>query len=89
MAEAAKPHPSRWFSRFRMFSHDLRGGKLEFQSQIMSTSTSTGSGISVAKSTVDKLLKGYDIRLRPDFGGTSTRLINYSGAFLLYLSLVI
>uniref|UniRef100_A0A9J8CXS5 Gamma-aminobutyric acid type A receptor subunit beta4 n=1 Tax=Cyprinus carpio carpio TaxID=630221 RepID=A0A9J8CXS5_CYPCA len=33
-------------------------------------STSTGSsGISLAKTTVDKLLKGYDIRLRPDFGG--------------------
>uniref|UniRef100_A0A671KEI6 Gamma-aminobutyric acid receptor subunit beta-4-like n=1 Tax=Sinocyclocheilus anshuiensis TaxID=1608454 RepID=A0A671KEI6_9TELE len=32
--------------------------------------TSTGNtGISVAKTTVDKLLKGYDIRLRPDFGG--------------------
>lgn len=26
--------------------------------------------MSVAKTTVDKLLKGYDIRLRPDFGGT-------------------
>ncbi|KAL7844656.1 hypothetical protein SRHO_G00231950 [Serrasalmus rhombeus] len=38
--------------------------------------TSTGSGISVAKSTVDKLLKGYDIRLRPDFGGMSTCLIS-------------
>lgn len=25
--------------------------------------------MSVAKTTVDKLLKGYDIRLRPDFGG--------------------
>ncbi|ROJ62497.1 Gamma-aminobutyric acid receptor subunit beta-4 [Anabarilius grahami] len=35
-------------------------------------STSTGStGISVAKTTVDKLLKGYDIRLRPDFGDRS------------------
>uniref|UniRef100_A0A8C1PYH4 Gamma-aminobutyric acid receptor subunit beta-4 n=1 Tax=Cyprinus carpio TaxID=7962 RepID=A0A8C1PYH4_CYPCA len=35
-----------------------------------SCSTSTGhTGISVAKTTVDKLLKGYDIRLRPDFGG--------------------
>lgn len=34
-------------------------------------SSSTGnSGMSVAKTTVDKLLKGYDIRLRPDFGGT-------------------
>uniref|UniRef100_A0A7N6FDV2 Gamma-aminobutyric acid type A receptor beta4 subunit n=1 Tax=Anabas testudineus TaxID=64144 RepID=A0A7N6FDV2_ANATE len=32
--------------------------------------SSTGStGMSVAKTTVDKLLKGYDIRLRPDFGG--------------------
>ncbi|XP_076157050.1 gamma-aminobutyric acid receptor subunit beta-4 [Alosa pseudoharengus] len=28
------------------------------------------TGISVAKRTVDKLLKGYDIRLRPDFGGS-------------------
>ncbi|XP_078457388.1 gamma-aminobutyric acid receptor subunit beta-3-like [Lampetra fluviatilis] len=26
--------------------------------------------VSVVKKTVDKLLKGYDIRLRPDFGGT-------------------
>ncbi|CAB1442196.1 unnamed protein product, partial [Pleuronectes platessa] len=26
------------------------------------------SGMSLAKATVDKLLKGYDIRLRPDFG---------------------
>uniref|UniRef100_A0A1A8NQI1 Uncharacterized protein n=1 Tax=Nothobranchius rachovii TaxID=451742 RepID=A0A1A8NQI1_9TELE len=33
-------------------------------------SSSTGStGMTVAKTTVDKLLKGYDIRLRPDFGG--------------------
>lgn len=36
-------------------------------------SSSTGnSGMSVAKTTVDKLLKGYDIRLRPDFGGMWT-----------------
>lgn len=35
-------------------------------------SSSTGNtGMSVAKTTVDKLLKGYDIRLRPDFGGMS------------------
>lgn len=26
--------------------------------------------MSYVKATVDKLLKGYDIRLRPDFGGT-------------------
>lgn len=33
-------------------------------------SSYTGStGMSLAKTTVDKLLKGYDIRLRPDFGG--------------------
>uniref|UniRef100_A0A668AZG8 Gamma-aminobutyric acid type A receptor subunit beta4 n=1 Tax=Myripristis murdjan TaxID=586833 RepID=A0A668AZG8_9TELE len=32
-------------------------------------STSGNTGMSVAKTTVDKLLKGYDIRLRPDFGG--------------------
>lgn len=37
---------------------------------VSSYSSSTGSsGMSVAKTTVDKLLKGYDIRLRPDFGG--------------------
>ncbi|KAM7374079.1 hypothetical protein PAMP_006756 [Pampus punctatissimus] len=37
-------------------------------------SSSTGStGMSVAKTTVDKLLKGYDIRLRPDFGGRKDR----------------
>ncbi|XP_069469164.1 gamma-aminobutyric acid receptor subunit beta-4 isoform X2 [Ambystoma mexicanum] len=34
------------------------------------TAQSPSSGnISVVKKTVDKLLKGYDIRLRPDFGG--------------------
>ncbi|KAM7404156.1 hypothetical protein PAMA_004540 [Pampus argenteus] len=27
------------------------------------------SNMSYVKATVDKLLKGYDIRLRPDFGG--------------------
>lgn len=27
--------------------------------------------MSFVKETVDKLLKGYDIRLRPDFGGKS------------------
>lgn len=38
---------------------------------VSALSSSTGStGMSVAKTTVDKLLKGYDIRLRPDFGGT-------------------
>ncbi|OWK12015.1 GABRB2 [Cervus elaphus hippelaphus] len=27
------------------------------------------SNMSLVKETVDRLLKGYDIRLRPDFGG--------------------
>ncbi|CAB1316764.1 unnamed protein product [Coregonus sp. 'balchen'] len=27
------------------------------------------SNMSIVKETVDRLLKGYDIRLRPDFGG--------------------
>ncbi|KAK3555284.1 hypothetical protein QTP86_014969 [Hemibagrus guttatus] len=38
---------------------------------------SAGSGISVAKSTVDKLLRGYDIRLRPDFGGFYSHLTSH------------
>lgn len=44
-------------------------------------SSSTGStGMSVAKTTVDKLLKGYDIRLRPDFGGTCCDCILFRGS---------
>ncbi|TWW75138.1 Gamma-aminobutyric acid receptor subunit beta-2 GABA(A) receptor subunit beta-2 [Takifugu flavidus] len=34
-----------------------------------SASVSDPSNMSVVKETVDRLLKGYDIRLRPDFGG--------------------
>lgn len=34
----------------------------------LSSSPATGN-ISVVKDIVDKLLKGYDVRLRPDFGG--------------------
>jgi hypothetical protein len=30
--------------------------------------------MSFVKETVDKLLKGYDIRLRPDFGGTFSKV---------------
>lgn len=37
-------------------------------SLLLSFSPSTGN-ISVVKEIVDKLLKGYDVRLRPDFGG--------------------
>lgn len=32
-------------------------------------SFSDPSNMSLVKETVDRLLKGYDIRLRPDFGG--------------------
>lgn len=43
---------------------------LKMVNLVSAPSSSTGStGMSVAKTTVDKLLKGYDIRLRPDFGG--------------------
>lgn len=31
--------------------------------------------MSFVKETVDKLLKGYDIRLRPDFGGISAAAV--------------
>ncbi|MEQ2208932.1 hypothetical protein XENOCAPTIV_019830, partial [Xenoophorus captivus] len=33
--------------------------------------------MSIVKETVDKLLKGYDIRLRPDFGGIRLLIINH------------
>ncbi len=33
--------------------------------------------MSFVKETVDKLLKGYDIRLRPDFGGTCRVYLRY------------
>lgn len=32
------------------------------------------SNMSLVKETVDRLLKGYDIRLRPDFGGNGIAL---------------
>ncbi|KAK2528152.1 hypothetical protein Q9966_009816 [Columba livia] len=36
---------------------------------IYDTSVNDPGNMSFVKETVDKLLKGYDIRLRPDFGG--------------------
>lgn len=33
--------------------------------------------MSLVKETVDRLLKGYDIRLRPDFGGKCTSFFRY------------
>ena len=48
---------------------------------VSALSSSTGStGMSVAKTTVDKLLKGYDIRLRPDFGGTCRDHVSFQGS---------
>lgn len=35
------------------------------------SSVNEPGNMSIVKETVDKLLKGYDIRLRPDFGGKS------------------
>lgn len=35
------------------------------------SSVNDPSNMSIVKETVDRLLKGYDIRLRPDFGGNS------------------
>lgn len=36
------------------------------------------SNMSLVKETVDRLLKGYDIRLRPDFGGNSIAFVEES-----------
>uniref|UniRef100_A0A7N6F665 Gamma-aminobutyric acid type A receptor beta4 subunit n=1 Tax=Anabas testudineus TaxID=64144 RepID=A0A7N6F665_ANATE len=72
---------SQWFSLIMMLSgvkptsprndNPLKHGvKMVLNPVVSALSSSTGStGMSVAKTTVDKLLKGYDIRLRPDFGG--------------------
>ncbi len=38
---------------------------------LLSFSVNEPGNMSYVKETVDKLLKGYDIRLRPDFGGES------------------
>lgn len=38
--------------------------------------------MSFVKETVDKLLKGYDIRLRPDFGGKM--LLLYYSLYLVF-----
>ncbi|KAL6098481.1 gabrb2 [Pungitius sinensis] len=36
---------------------------------VQSAGVNDPSNMSLVKETVDRLLKGYDIRLRPDFGG--------------------
>lgn len=40
-----------------------------------SAGVSDPSNMSLVKETVDRLLKGYDIRLRPDFGGKWSRIV--------------
>lgn len=42
---------------------------LIFLNLFSALSANEPSNMSYVKATVDKLLKGYDIRLRPDFGG--------------------
>lgn len=55
--------------------------KMSIMLVVSARSSTTGStGMSVAKTTVDKLLKGYDIRLRPDFGGTCRDSICFLGS---------
>lgn len=46
-----------------------------FLSLVRSAGVNDPSNMSLVKETVDRLLKGYDIRLRPDFGGKRTRII--------------
>lgn len=47
------------------------GGKWSQAGCLFSFSVNEPGNMSYVKETVDKLLKGYDIRLRPDFGGMS------------------
>lgn len=46
--------------------------------------------MSFVKETVDKLLKGYDIRLRPDFGGMCSpwRVVFYCNYFMELLQML-
>lgn len=44
---------------------------------VHSASVSDPSNMSLVKETVDRLLKGYDIRLRPDFGGKCTYIFSH------------
>lgn len=44
-------------------------------SRFLFYSANEPGNMSFVKETVDKLLKGYDIRLRPDFGGTSALVL--------------
>ncbi|KAL7989272.1 hypothetical protein Chor_011938 [Crotalus horridus] len=45
---------------------------------VCAQSANDPSNMSLVKETVDRLLKGYDIRLRPDFGGNSIAFVEES-----------
>uniref|UniRef100_A0A8C4H972 Gamma-aminobutyric acid type A receptor subunit beta3 n=1 Tax=Dicentrarchus labrax TaxID=13489 RepID=A0A8C4H972_DICLA len=47
----------------------MRGGISSLKMMCCAQSVNEPGNMSYVKETVDKLLKGYDIRLRPDFGG--------------------
>ncbi|XP_039210099.1 gamma-aminobutyric acid receptor subunit beta-1-like isoform X2 [Crotalus tigris] len=59
-----------------MWAVQFRGGAGIFVFPVMiavvsyAKSVNEPSNMSYVKETVDRLLKGYDIRLRPDFGGS-------------------
>ncbi|XP_043925462.1 gamma-aminobutyric acid receptor subunit beta-2 [Protopterus annectens] len=53
----------REWSHYRIWSFPL------LVAMVCAQSANDPSNMSVVKETVDRLLKGYDIRLRPDFGG--------------------
>uniref|UniRef100_A0A8C4IGA1 Gamma-aminobutyric acid type A receptor subunit beta3 n=1 Tax=Dicentrarchus labrax TaxID=13489 RepID=A0A8C4IGA1_DICLA len=59
--------PSLMMSPPSSFRNAVDGNKKLFA--IYDTSVNEPGNMSFVKETVDKLLKGYDIRLRPDFGG--------------------
>lgn len=54
-------------SRMSVFTSAVHPFSLSFS--FHSAGVNDPSNMSLVKETVDRLLKGYDIRLRPDFGG--------------------
>lgn len=59
-------------NRPKKWSRELGWGTdkdLSIVLSLLSFSANDPSNMSLVKETVDRLLKGYDIRLRPDFGG--------------------
>ena len=69
----------RWVSLLVQTWRTVRGNARITPWFLVSSSVNEPGNMSFVKETVDKLLKGYDIRLRPDFGGMRT---DYFGWFL-------